>query len=92
MQRLSIMRWQQTQGKYVGLLQDATRFKPETLKPKAVGNGATVLVGELVGGYQKEWYCITFPKGEMEFEEARERAGAVLDAENARRAAGKPTL
>lgn len=92
MDRLSIIRWQQTQGKYVGVILDATRFKPETLSPKAVDNGATVLVGELVGTYQREWYCITFPKEEMEFDEARELAGAVLNTENGRRAAGKPSL
>ncbi len=92
MERLSIVRWQQTQEKYVAILQDVQRFKPETLQPKAVGKDATVLVGELLGGYQKEWYCITFPKEEMEFDEARERAKALLDMENQRRAAGKPSL
>ncbi len=91
MQRLSIIRWQQTQGRYVGVIQDAQRFKPETLKPKSVGEGATVLIGELVGSYQKEWYCISFPKEEMEFEEARERARAILETENQGRAAGKFT-
>ncbi len=91
MQKLSITRWQQTQGKYVGILQDVRRFKPETLKPRPAGNGATVLVGEVAGGYQLEWYCITFPKEEMEFDEARERAIALLEAENQRRAAGKPS-
>ncbi|MHB0870470.1 MAG: hypothetical protein ACYC66_04845 [Chloroflexota bacterium] len=92
MQRLSIIRWQQTQGKYVGVIQDQQRFKPETLRQREVGQGATVLVGELVGTYQKEWYCITFPKEELEFEEARERARAILEMENQRRAAGKPSL
>ena len=92
MQRLSIIRWQQTQGKYVGILQDAQQFKADTLKQRSVGNLATVLVGEVAGTYQKEWYCITFPKDELEFEEARERARATLDAENALRAAGKPSL
>ncbi|MGE5618760.1 MAG: hypothetical protein ACM3US_05830 [Sphingomonadaceae bacterium] len=92
MQRLSIIRWQQTQGKYVGILQDQQRFKPETLRPVEVGQGATVLVGELVDTFQREWYCITFPKEEMEFEEARDRARAVLEVENQRRAAGKPSL
>jgi len=92
MVKLSIIRWQQTPGKYVAVLQDAQRFKPETLRPKDVGSGATVLVGELVGGYQREWYCITFPKEDMEFEEARERARAILETENQRRAAGKPSL
>jgi hypothetical protein len=91
-QRLSIIRWQQTQGKYVGILQDVQRFKPDTLQPKPVGNMATVLVGELAGSYQKEWYCITLPKEEMEFDEARERAIAILETENQRRAAGKPSL
>ena len=92
MQRLAITRWQQTQGKYVGILQDLQRFKPETLKPREVGQGATVLVGELAGTFQREWYCITFPKEELEFEEARQRAMAILEAENQRRAAGKPSL
>lgn len=92
MQRLSIIRWQQTQGKYVGILQDQQRFKPETLRPVEVGQGATVLVGELVDTFQREWYCITFPKEEMEFEEARDRARAVLEVENQRRATGKPSL
>ncbi len=92
MQRLSIIRWQQTQGKYVGILQDVQRFKPNTLQPRVVGQEATVLVGELVDTYQKEWYCITFPKENMEFDEARERARAILDMENQRRAAGKPSL
>ncbi len=92
MQRLTVIRWQQTQGKYVGVIQDAQRFKPETLKPRPVGNMATVLVGEWVGGYQKDWYCITFPKEEMEFDEARERAMAILEKENQLRTAGKPSL
>jgi hypothetical protein len=91
-QRLTILKWQQTQGKYVGVLQDVQRFKPETLQPRSVGNMGTVLVGEMAGSYQKEWYCITFPKEEMEFEEARERAMAILEAENKRRAEGKPSL
>ena len=92
MQRLSVIRWQQTQGKYVGILQDAQQFKADTLKPRSVGNLATVLVGELVGTYRTEWYCITFPKEELEFEEARDRAKKILDQENALRAAGRPSL
>ena len=92
MQRLTITRWQQTQGKYVGILQDLQRFKPESLKPREVGREATVLVGELVGTYQREWYCISLPKEELEFEEAREKAMAILEMENQRRAAGKPSL
>lgn len=92
MQRLSIIRWQQTQGQYVGVIQDIQRFKPETLKPKPVGNMTTVVVGELVGGYQRDWYCVTLPKEEMEFDEARERARALVDEENQRRAEGKPSL
>lgn len=92
MQRLSIIRWQQTQGKYVGILLDVQQFKPDTLKPKPVGKLAMALVGELVGTYQREWYCITFPKDELEFEEARERARAILDDENVRRAAGRTSL
>jgi hypothetical protein len=90
--RLAIIRWQQTQGKYVGVLQDVQRFRPETLKPKSVGNMATVLVGELVENYEKDWYCITFPKEEMEFDEARERGRAIIEMENQRRAEGKPSL
>ncbi len=92
MQRLSVIRWQQTQGKYVGIIQDAQRFKPESLKPRDVGNRATVLVGELVGGYQREWYAITFPKEELEFEEVRELAKSILEKETQLRAAGKPSL
>lgn len=92
MLKLAITRWQQTQGKYVGIIQDLQRFKPESLKPRQVGQGATVLVGELVGTFQQDWYCITFPKEELEFEEAREKARAILDMENQRRAAGKPSL
>jgi hypothetical protein len=92
MQRLSIIRWQQTQGKYVGIIQDIQHFNQETLKPRPVGDMATVLVGELLGSYQRDWYCITFPKEEMEFDEARERAMTVLERENQLRAAGKPSL
>jgi len=92
MQRLSIIRWQQTQGKYVGILQDIQHFNPDTLKPRSVGDMATVLVGDLLGSYQKEWYCITFSKEEIECEEARERALAILEKENVLRAAGKPSL
>lgn len=92
MQRLSIIRWQQTQGQYVAMLQGAERFKANTIQPKAIDKLTTVLLGELVGSYQKDWYCITFPKEEMEFDEARERAKALLDKENQLRAAGKPSL
>lgn len=92
MQRLSIIRWQQTQGKYVGILQAQERFKPNSLRPREIRGGATVLEGDLAGTGQRDWYCITFPKEEMEFEEARERARALLEMENQRRAAGKPSL
>ncbi len=92
MQRLSIIRWQQTQGKYVGILQLLEMFKPSTLRPRETSQGATVLEGELVATGRKDWYCLSFPKEEMEFEEARERARAFLDVENQRRAAGKPSL
>lgn len=92
MQRLLILRWQQTQGKYVGTLELLERFTPGSLKPKQVTGGATVVVGELAGTFQKDWYCISFPKEEMEFEEARERARALVEMENQRRAAGKPSL
>ena len=92
MNRLSIIRWQQTQGKYVGIIQDIQRFKPETLKPREIGNEATVLVGEYAGTFEEDWYCITFPKEELEFEEARERGRTLVELENQRRAAGKPSL
>lgn len=92
MQRLSILRWQQTQGNYVAILQSLDRFKPNSIRPKRVGRDATVLEAELLGTAQRDWYCISFPKEEMEFEEARERARALLDTENQRRAAGKPSL
>jgi len=92
MQRLSIIRWQQTQGKYVGVLQAQDRFNPSTLKARANIHGATILEGELVGVGQKEWYCISFPKEEMEFEEARERARSLVEMENQLRTAGKPSL
>ncbi len=92
MQRLSIMRWQQTQGKYVALLQAPDRFKPNSLRTKEIIKEAPVLEGELLGSGQKDWYCLSFPKEELEFEEARERAGAILALENQRRAAGKPSL
>ncbi|GEM_PF-2558215 len=92
MQRLSITRWQQTQGKYVATLQALDRFKPNSIQPRKVGQFATVLVGELLDTGQREWYCISYPKEEMEFEEARQRAGALVEDENQRRAAGKPSL
>lgn len=92
MQRLSIIRWQQTQGKYVGILQSQDRFNPSTLKARANIHGATILEGELVGVGQKEWYCISFPKEEMEFEEARERARSLVEMENQLRTAGKSSL
>ncbi|HEX2923037.1 MAG TPA: hypothetical protein VHS06_07775 [Chloroflexota bacterium] len=92
MQRLSIIRWQQTQGKYVAILQAQERFKAETLKARPIIKGATVLEGELVGTNQKEWYCISFPKEDWEFEEVREQAKTLLDMEYQRRAAGKPSL
>ena len=92
MQRLSIIRWQQTQGKYVATLQLLEMFKPNTLRPRETIQGATVLDGELLSTGRRGWYCISFPKEEMEFEEARERAGALLEMENQRRAAGKPSL
>ncbi len=92
MQRLSIVRWQQTQGQYVGIIQALERFKPNSLRPREVGDMATVLEGELLGTAQKDWYCISLPKEEMEFDEARERARSILDTENQLRAAGKPSL
>lgn len=91
-QRLSIIRWQQTQGKYVGILQAPERFKPNSLRAREIARGATVLEGELLGTFQKDWYCISFPKEDMDFDEARERARELLERENQRRAAGKPSL
>lgn len=91
-QRLSIIRWQQTQGKYVGILQAPDRFRPDSIRAREISGGATVLEGELLGTVQKDWYCISFPKEDMEFDEARERAMALLETENRLRAAGKPSL
>ena len=92
MQRLSIIRWQQTQGKYVGIIQSLEMFKSSTLRPRATVQGSTVLEGELISSGQKDWYCVSFPIEEMEFDEARERGRTLLEMENQRRAAGKPSL
>lgn len=92
MQRITIIRWQQTQGNYVAILQAVDRFKPHSIRQKKVGRDATVLEAELVDTGQRDWYCISLPKEEMEFEEARERAKTIVDTENQRRAAGKPSL
>ncbi|MGI5836599.1 MAG: hypothetical protein ACOX87_08945 [Chloroflexota bacterium] len=92
MQRISIIRWQQTQGNYVAILQALDRFKQNSIRQKKVGRDATVLEAELIDTGQRDWYCISFPKEELEFEEAREKAIALVDAENQRRAAGKPSL
>ncbi len=92
MRRVTIVRWQQTQGKYVGIMEDLQRFNQNTLQSRPVGKKATVLVGELAGSYEKEWYCISFPRDEYEFDEVREMARSIVEEENQLRAAGKPSL
>ncbi|MGQ9676633.1 MAG: hypothetical protein ACUVX1_13305 [Chloroflexota bacterium] len=92
MQRLSIMRWQQTQTQYIGVIQTIDRFKPGSLKVHDLGRGESVIVGELAGTYRKDWYALAYNRADMDFDEARTRGIATLNRENELRAAGKPSL
>ncbi len=91
-QRLSIIRWTRTQSQFVALLGLPEQFRSESLKRHNLGTGETLLVGERTQGLGREWYALAYDKAEMEFDEARNRAIATLDAENRRRATGKPSF
>jgi len=92
LQRISIVQWQQTSQQYVAVLQAQSRFKPDTIKRHQLERFATVVEGELLDGGGRDWYCVALPREEMEFDEARSRAGAIVEKENQLRAAGKTSL
>ena len=89
MQRLSIIRWMQTQSQYVALLDASERFRLDSLKRHKLGLGETLLVAERTQGLGRDWYALAYEKEDMEFEEARSRAIETVAAENQRRATGK---
>lgn len=91
-QRLSVIRWTQTQSQYVALLGLPEQFRIDTLKRRNLGRGESVLIGERTPGIERDWYALAYERADMEFEEARQQAMATLAAENERRAAGKPSL
>jgi len=90
MPRLSIMQWQRTSSQYIGILQSLDNFVPGTIKIHRLGPGESVLVGTLARGGRKDWYALAYDKADMDFEDARSRATATVEAENTLRAAGKP--
>lgn len=92
MQRLSIVQWQQTGQQYVATLQAQSRFKTDTMKRHQLERFVMVVEGELLDGGGRDWYCLAFPRQELEFDEARTRAGAIVEKENQLRAAGKTSL
>lgn len=91
MVRLSIIEWQRTQGQYVAVLQTLDHFNSNTLKRIPLKRGENVITGQLVGSVQRDWYALAYNQQDMDFDEARLRARATLDAENERRKAGKPS-
>ena len=92
MQRLTFVRWQQTQTQYIGVIQVIERFVPGSLKVRSLGQGESVIVGELADTHRKDWYALAYNRADMDFEEARSRGIATLNRENELRAAGKPSL
>lgn len=92
MRRLSVINWQRTQTQYIGVIQTVDRFIPNSLKVKNMGRGESVIVGEIAGTHEKDWYALAYNKVDMDFDEAHDRAIATLNRENELRAAGKPSL
>ena len=92
MRRLSIISWQRTQSQFIGIIQSLDHFVPDSLKVRSLSNGESVIIGEIVGTREKDWYAVAYNKADMDFDEARHRAIATLNKENELRAAGKPSL
>lgn len=75
----SIIEWKRTTTQYVAILQAADRFDPATIRQIEKNGPETILGGRLRGTDREEWYALAYDRGELEFDEARDRARARLD-------------
>jgi len=76
----SIIEWKRTTTQFVAILQSAERFDAATIRPIQREGPETILAGRLKGTAREEWYALAYDRSEVEFDEARDRARARLDA------------